>query len=135
MIYWNVDIPENQQGIEMADITSIEEVLSDLENYPGVNEAVLISRSGMHIAGTVPDGAHPETYVAMFAILLGAAETAISELKEKLDAVLINLEESKVMVVNDGPKALYVLRLDGDVDLHGLETKLLETSKSIEQHL
>jgi predicted regulator of Ras-like GTPase activity (Roadblock/LC7/MglB family) len=135
MIYWNRNIPENRQVIEMADVTSIEEVLSDLENYPGVNEAVLISRSGMHIAGSVPDGAHAETYVAMFAILLGAAETAISELKENLDAVLINLEQSKVMVVNDGPKALYVLRLAGDVDLHGLETKLLETSKTIEQYL
>lgn len=123
------------QGIEMADVTSIEECLSDLESYPGVNEAVLISRSGMHIAGHVPEGAHAETYVAMFAILLGAAETAISELKERLDAVLINLEESKVMVVNNGPKALYVLRLSGDIDLHGLETKLLETSKTIEQYL
>jgi predicted regulator of Ras-like GTPase activity (Roadblock/LC7/MglB family) len=119
----------------MADISSIEEVLSELESYPGVNEAVLISRSGMHIAGNVPDGAHAETYVAMFAILLGAAETAISELKEKMDAVLINLEQSKVMVVNNGPKALYVLRLAGDVDLGGLENKLLETSKSIEQFL
>ena len=119
----------------MADVASIEECLSDLEGYPGVNEAVLISRSGMHIAGNVPDGAHAETYVAMFAILLGAAETAISELKERLDAVLINLEESKVMVVNNGPKALYVLRLAGDVDIHGLETKLLETSKTIEQYL
>lgn len=119
----------------MADVTSIEEVLTDLESFPGVNEAVLISRSGMHIAGNVPDGAHAETYVAMFAILLGAAETAISELKEKLDAVLINLETSKVMVVNNGPKALYVLRLTSDVNLNELETKLLETSKTIEQYL
>ncbi|MCK4445366.1 MAG: roadblock/LC7 domain-containing protein [Thermoplasmata archaeon] len=119
----------------MADVASIEECLSDLESYPGVNEAVLISRSGMHIAGSVPDGAHAETYVAMFAILLGAAETAISELKDKLDAVLINLSESKVMVVNNGPKALYVLRLTPEIDFHGLRTKLLETSKTIEQYL
>ncbi len=119
----------------MADVASIEKVLSELESYPGVDGAILISRSGMHIAGNVPEGAHAETYVAMFAILLGAAETAISELKEKLDLVLINLEQSKVMVINNGPKALYVLRLSLDVDLKGLETKLMEISKDIEQYL
>ena len=119
----------------MADVASIEEVLGDLKQYPGVNEAILVSRSGMHIAGSVPDGAHAETYVAMFAILLGAAETAISELKERLDTVVINLERSKVMIVNNGPKALFVLRVSPDTDIGGLDEKLGETSRALEEYL
>lgn len=119
----------------MADVASIEEVLTSLEEYPGVSEAVLVSRSGMHIAGNVPEGAHAETYVAMFAILLGAAETAISELKERLDTVVINLERSRVMIVNNGPKALFVLRVMPDTDFNGLGAKLEETSKALEQYL
>ncbi len=119
----------------MADVASIEEVLTGLEEYPGVSEAVLVSRSGMHIAGNVPKGAHAETYVAMFAILLGAAETAISELKEKLDTVVINLERSRVMIVNNGPKALFVLRVTPDIDFNGLGDKLGEISQKLEGFL
>ncbi|MFQ5883888.1 MAG: roadblock/LC7 domain-containing protein [Thermoplasmata archaeon] len=119
----------------MADIASIEEILTGLEEYPGVSEAVLVSRSGMHIAGNVPEGAHAETYVAMFAILLGAAETAISELKERLDTVVINLERSRVMIVNNGPKALFVLRVTSEIDFNGLSDKLGEISQKLEGFL
>ncbi len=119
----------------MADIAAIESVLHELESAEGVQDAVLVSRSGMHIAGTVPKGAHSETFVAMFAILLGAAETATSELKERLDSVVINLESSKVLIVNDGPKALFVLRTNGDVDERRLKQSLEKYVKRIEEHL
>ena len=100
----------------MADIPAIEGLLKELEAMKGVEEAVLVSRSGIHIAGRVPAHVHPETFVAMFAILLGAAETAISELKENLQGVVIDMEESRVAVINDGPKALFVLRMTKDAD-------------------
>ncbi len=119
----------------MADIAAIESILHEIEKSAGVEDAVLVSRSGMHIAGTVPKGAHSETFVAMFAILLGAAETATSELKERLDSVVINLEGSKVMIMNDGPKALFVLRMPRDADPHRVKTDLEKYAKRIEEHL
>lgn len=102
---------------------------------PGVSDAVLVSRSGMHIAGQVPEGAHAETFVAMFAILLGAAETATSELREKLDNVVIELESSRILIVNDGPKAIFVLRTSRAVDVDKVRSEVVKVSKRVEEHL
>lgn len=119
----------------MADIAAIEAILAEIEKSEGVEDAVLVSRSGMHIAGEVPRGAHSETFVAMFAILLGAAETATSELKERLDSVVINLEGSRVLILNDGPKALFVLRTTKDVDPRRVRQNLEKYAKRIEEYL
>lgn len=119
----------------MADIAALEGILQELGRIPGVNDAVLVSRSGMHIAGSVPEGAHSETFVAMFAILIGAAETATSELKERLDTVVIELESSKIVIVNDGPKAIFVLRTSRDADVHHVRSEVSRFSKRVEEHL
>lgn len=119
----------------MADIAAIESILQEIERAEGIEDAVLVSRSGMHIAGDVPKGAHSETFVAMFAILLGAAETATSELKERLDSVVINLEGSRVVILNDGPKALFVLRTTKDLDPRRLKQSLEKYAKRIEEYL
>lgn len=130
LLKWQADLV-----ISMADIAALDEVLSEITRIDGVSDAVLVSRSGMHIAGSVPKGAHTETFVAMFAILLGAAETATSELKEKLDNVIINLESSKVVIVNNGPKAIFVLRVRKDADVPKLRGDLERFSKKIEEYL
>jgi len=119
----------------MADIVAIESVLHEVEKSLGVEDAVLVSRSGVHIAGAVPIGAHSETFVAMFAVLLGAAENATSELKERLDSVVINLEGSRVIIVNDGPKALFVFRTRKDIDTRRLRQGLEKYARQIEEHL
>lgn len=119
----------------MADIAAIESILHEIEKNEGVQDAVLVSRSGMHIAGTVPKGAHSETFVAMFAILLGAAETATAELKERLDSVVINLENSRVVIINDGPKALFVLHTPRDADVRTLKQSIEKYAARIEEYL
>ena len=96
----------------MANIMALEEVLDNIKQSGGIADAVLVSRSGMHIAGKVPHGAHAETFVAMSAILLGAAETSTSELKEKLNIVTIMLEKSKVAIGVVSPKAVLVMKAD-----------------------
>ena len=50
-----------------------------------------------------------ETFVAMSAILLGSAETAISELKGDLENVLIELDRSRIVIEEAGNKALLVV--------------------------
>ena len=119
----------------MADIPALEGILKDLQSIPGVHDAVLVSRSGMHIAGSVPEGAHAETFVAMFAILLGAAETATSELRERLDTVVIELEASKILIITDGPKAIFVLRTARGADVDAVRGEVARFSKRVEEHL
>jgi len=119
----------------MADISALESILKDIEGIPGVHDAVLVSRSGMHIAGSVPEGAHTETFVAMFAILLGAAETATSELRDRLDTVTLELEASRIFIVNNGPKAIFVLRTARDADLAMVRSEIGRFSRRVEEHL
>ena len=119
----------------MADVAALEGILKEMESVSGVTDAVLVSRSGMHIAGSVPAGAHAETFVAMFAILLGAAETATSELKERLDNVVIELEASRILIINNGPKAIFVLRTARSADIDAIRSEVAKFSKRIEEHL
>ncbi|TLZ72750.1 MAG: hypothetical protein E6K10_01690 [Methanobacteriota archaeon] len=119
----------------MADVAALESLLKEVQGLDGVHDAVLVGRSGQHIAGSVPEGVFQDTFVAMFAILLGAAETATSELKDRLDMVVLNLESSRIVVVNDGPKAMFVLRTRKDMDLGALKGHLEKMSKRVEEYL
>jgi len=119
----------------MADAAALESILKEIEALDGVNGAVLVSRSGMFIAGSVPEGVFQDTFVAMFAILLGAAETATSELKDRIDTIVLNLESSRILVVNDGPKALFVLRTRKDADLATIKGHLERLSRKVEEFL
>ncbi|MFW5904005.1 MAG: roadblock/LC7 domain-containing protein [Candidatus Saliniplasma sp.] len=109
---------------------TIEKVLSSIKKNLDVEEVTLISRSGMHIGGDVPENAHLETFVAMSAILLGAAETATSELDEELSHVVVELKNSRVLVMNDGPSALLAIKMsqESDIDeiLKGVEQPMEE---------
>ena len=119
----------------MADVAALDAILHELEAAEGVEHAILVSRSGMHIAGTVPVGAHPETYVAMFAILLGAAETATSELKERLESVVINVGEAKIVIANGGPKAILVFRATPAADARRITHNLGKYVPRLQEYL
>jgi len=119
----------------MADTAAIESILREIEKSEGIEEAILVSRNGTYIAGTVPGGVHVETFAAMFAILLGAAENSTSELKEVLDNVVINLETSKIVIVHGGPKALLVLRMPKSADSAGTKHTMEKYLGRIEENL
>ena len=119
----------------MADTAAIETILHEMETSEGIQDAILVSRNGTYIAGTVPHGVHVETFAAMFAILLGAAENSTSELKEVLDNVVINLETSKLVIAHCGPKALMVLRMPKVADSGGVKRTVEKYVGRIEESL
>ncbi len=119
----------------MADTAAIEAILHEVEKSEGVEDAILVSRNGTYIAGTVPQNVHVETFAAMFAILLGAAENSTSELREVLDNVVINLETSKMVIVHCGPKALMVLRMPKTTDSQGIKKTVEKYVGRIEENL
>jgi predicted regulator of Ras-like GTPase activity (Roadblock/LC7/MglB family) len=116
----------------MAQYSAIDEILDDLhKEMPSVYEATVVSRSGMHIAGDSPKGVHLETFVAMSAILLGAAETATSELKDKLEYVSVELSRSRMVLTSAGNRALLVLTASDEMDTDELAEKAAEYSARI----
>jgi predicted regulator of Ras-like GTPase activity (Roadblock/LC7/MglB family) len=119
----------------MVDVEAIEGILDEVKKVKGISSVILVSRTGVHIAGDLPEGAHAETFVAMFAILLGAGETATSELNEELRSICICLETSKVLVINDGPKALYVVTASRDADEDNIIEEIGKRNESLQEYL
>lgn len=116
----------------MAQYLAIDEILDDLQKeMPSVYEATVVSRSGMHIAGDSPKGVHLETFVAMSAILLGAAETATGELKDQLRYVSVELSRSRMVLTAAGNRALLVLTASNDVETAELADKATEFATRI----
>ena len=93
----------------MVDKTKVNDILGELNNISEVVTSLVVSRSGMHISGEAPNGVHLETFVAMSAILLGSAETAISELKGELEDVFVELDRSRIIIDSAGNKGLLVV--------------------------
>ena len=119
----------------MANISQIEDILHSIKQKEGITDAVMVSRSGMHIAGEVPPGVHTETFVAMSAILLGAAETSTSELKDKLKLVTIHLEHSTIFIKTISNRGILVLRGDPDMTAVDVVDIINEFTGKLESNL
>jgi hypothetical protein len=116
----------------MVEYLALEEVLDEIRSVPSVYEATVVSRSGMHIAGDAPKGVHLETFVAMSAILLGAAETATAEMKDKLQYVAVELARGKMVLVSAGGRALLILTASKDIPTAELAAKAKDFAAKVE---
>ncbi|HJX04997.1 MAG TPA: roadblock/LC7 domain-containing protein [Thermoplasmata archaeon] len=119
----------------MVEYLALEEILDEVRTIPSVFEATVVSRSGMHIAGDAPKGVHLETFVAMSAILLGAAETATAEFKDKLQYVCVELNRGKMILLSAGPRALLVITASKDMATAELAEKAKEFSRRVESQI
>lgn len=116
----------------MVEYLAVEQVLDEIRAIPSVYEATVVSRSGMHIAGDAPKGVHLETFVAMSAILLGAAETATAELKDKLQYVVVELTRGKMVLMSAGQRALLVVTASKDMSTSDLTAKMKDFAAKID---
>lgn len=115
----------------MPEYLAIDKILDEVRSIPSVYEATVVSRSGMHIAGDSPKGVHLETYVAMSAILLGAAETATAEMKDKLQYVSVELSRGKMLLTSAGNRALLVVTASHEMPTTELAGRLKEIGEHI----
>lgn len=119
----------------MPEYLAIDKILDEVRSIPSVYEATVVSRSGMHIAGESPRGVHLETYVAMSAILLGAAETATAEMKDKLQHVSVELSRGKMVLTSAGNRALLVVTASLETQTAELAEKLKAFGEQIAKNL
>ena len=115
----------------MIDNARVNDILGELNNNPDIVSSIVVSRSGMFIAGQPPEGVHLETFVAMSAILLGSAETAISELKGDLEDVIVELDRSRVIIEGAGSKALLVVVIGTKDNLAPLLTQVKKAATDL----
>lgn len=75
----------------------------------GIEASAIISRDGTMIAADTAPGEEHKIFAAMYAAMLGAAETATSELKLGIPRrVVMEIGERKMVAVGAGPLALNV---------------------------
>lgn len=94
----------------------VKDILNDMEDLDRVLDVSLISRAGRCLAGNPPSGSHHETFAAMVAIIIGAAETTSAELKENLARVKIELTRRDVILIEIGTKYLLSLTTEKELD-------------------
>ncbi len=114
----------------MNELSPVRSALDEIKKLDHVLDASLVSRGGMYIMGGPLKGLHRETYAAMSAIMIGAAETTSTELKDKLNRVCVELTEQTVILISMGPKYLLAVLADqgGDEEKIASQTKKIMTN-------
>jgi predicted regulator of Ras-like GTPase activity (Roadblock/LC7/MglB family) len=118
-------------GLKMTTIEMLEKVLKDINNIGGVETSAVASRDGLLICSTIPRKQHAETFVAMSATMIGAAETATTELGKGIpERIIVETKSGKIIGTGAGTKALLLVMTKPDANL-GLI--LIEMTKASDQ--
>ncbi|HJH28892.1 MAG TPA: hypothetical protein C5S51_04255 [Methanosarcinaceae archaeon] len=86
------------------------EVLLDLKKVDGIKSVAIATRDGLLIAENTLPGTHPETFAAMSATMLGAAETVTNRFKnDSVNRIIVESEDCRIVAMGSGPKSLVVI--------------------------
>jgi len=115
----------------MSTSEMLAKVLGDLQKIGEIEASAIATRDGLLMNADMHAKGDPETFVAMSATMLGAAETATSELgKDVPNRVIVETDDGKLICMGAGPKALVVVMTAPDA---GLGLVLVEMTKSAEK--
>lgn len=115
----------------MTSIELLEKILKDMNNTGGVEASAIASRDGLLIYSTILQKSQAETFVAMSATMMGAAETAASELGKGIpDKIIVESKTGSIIGIGAGPKALLLVMTKPDA---GLGLVLIEMKKASER--
>jgi hypothetical protein len=115
----------------MTTTEMLEKILCDINNIGGVEASAIASRDGLLIYSTIPKKQHAETFAAMSATMIGAAETATTELGKGIpDRIIVESKHGRIIGTGAGSKALLLVMTRPDA---GLGLVLIEMTKASEQ--
>lgn len=99
----------------------LEALLGDLSKQPGVLGAALVSRDGLSVKAVGKQELHRETFSAMSATVMGAAEIAFSELApDKLRRLVAETDRGKIVILGATPDLLLIVYTQADASLPDL---------------
>ena len=114
----------------------LEEVLLDLKRVDGIESAAIATRDGLLIAANTFPRTHPETFAAMSATMLSAAETATNELNRGFaKRVIVESEDCRLIVIGSGPKSLLVVLTAANSSLGLILVELKNGARKIDEIL
>jgi predicted regulator of Ras-like GTPase activity (Roadblock/LC7/MglB family) len=107
-------------------------VLEHLNTIGGIKASAVISADGLPIMSLIPGEIDANTFAAMLASMVGAAEAAIKAIGAKniLERVVAESKDIRVIAVRAGEDAILTIMIDPNVN-YGLI--LLEAKKASDQ--
>ncbi|HEX9815585.1 MAG TPA: roadblock/LC7 domain-containing protein, partial [Candidatus Thermoplasmatota archaeon] len=93
-------------------------LLSRLRAINGVDGAALVSRDGLPVVADLPSTFDRETFSAMLAATVGAAETALIEAGRGVpDRIILENQGTRIMAMGVSEQFLLVVSGRGDLNL------------------
>jgi len=114
----------------MEDIKSLKGLLKKVRDMDSVTDALLMTKTGMFVLGSMRRSNRLDRFVGMSAILMGSAEAASIELKDKVKAVIIRTKNSKIAITTVSEHILLVVMYFGKLDDFEILKKLQDIVKS-----
>ena len=112
---------KSENGLEKPEASKKEqltEILQSLKKIGDIQGSSAISRDGLTIASDLSKDTDEETFAAMSAAMQGAAETAVSELKQgNLNQIIVDAQNGKIITISAGEKAILVILAKPDINL------------------
>jgi hypothetical protein len=107
-------------------------ILKELRKIGDIQGSSVVSRDGLIIAADLSQDVDEETFAAMSAAMQGAAETAISELKQGgLNQIIIDASKGKMITIGAGTLAILVVLAKPEVNLGLILLEMKKTSSKI----
>jgi predicted regulator of Ras-like GTPase activity (Roadblock/LC7/MglB family) len=121
----------------MADtIDMVDKLLADLKNIGGVEASIAASRDGLLIRANMPKEKFLASLAAMSATMLGAAETATTQVEKGLPTrVIVESEYGRLIIVGAGPKALLIVLANSNSSLGLILIELDKSAKMLKELL
>ncbi len=120
----------------MTTTEMLEDALNTLKNIGGIEASAVASRDGLLIYSTISRKLHAETFAAMSATMLGAAETATIELGKGIpERIIVESDNGKIIATGAGNKALLLVMTEPDASLGLILIEVAKVSEKIKQVL
>ncbi len=114
----------------------LEKVLKDLKSDGDLEAGAVVSRDGLLIAEDISHNINADSFAAMTATMLGAAETATSELRKGVpDRVIVEGKDGKIIATGSGFKALLVTMASPNANLGLILLEMSKASNKIKELL
>jgi len=111
-------------------------ILKGLSSIGDIEGSAIVTRDGLLIASDLPREIDAETFAAMSATMLGAAETAVSELKKgTVERVIAEGKQTKLIAKGAGSSAVLVSMVRADANLGLVLVEMGKASEKIEREM
>lgn len=112
----------------------LEKILNDLKLLGGIETSVVASRDGLLIYTNAELKKNAEIFAAMSATMLGAAETATTELGKGIpEIIIVESVNGKIIATGAGPKALLIVLTKPEASLGLILIELAKASDKIKE--